>query len=406
MYELIFLKALLKRQQYINYRSNVNTKDLEAPLRVLFTHLDDWFSTHDEGDCTLDDLYAKAVTNLEASVVKALFGRLEVLNAQEGALEALESFKQKRMLEDLSVLAYEASTGAKPFTAVLKRLEQFETQKAQEEEPFVEEGLETLLQSQFQKQGLRWRLKTLNIMLGSLRPGDFGFFVARPETGKTTMLCSEVTHFATQLLPDQGPILYFNNEEQGKKVKLKLYQSALGATLPQLLADPIKAEAKFQEVTQGKIKLYDSDIIFKSKVEAVVKKWKPSVVIFDQIDKIKGFEADREDLKLGAIYEWARGLAKKYECVIIGVCQADGTAEGVTYLNMGHASNSKTSKQAEADFIIGIGMQNDPAYQYTRYISVMKNKLYGDADTEQSMRHGRMEILIRPERGRYEDIIP
>ena len=54
--------------------------------------------------------------------------------------------------------------------------------------------------------GLRWRLGSLNRMLGSLRKGDFGFIFARPETGKTTFLASEVTNFATQL---EQPILWF-----------------------------------------------------------------------------------------------------------------------------------------------------------------------------------------------------
>ena len=30
------------------------------------------------------------------------------------------------------------------------------------------------------------------------------------------------------------------------------------------------------------------------------------------MDKIKGFKADRNDLELKAIYQWAREIAKKY----------------------------------------------------------------------------------------------
>jgi hypothetical protein len=119
---------------------------------------------------------------------------------------------------------------------------------------------------------------------------------------------------------------------------------------------------------------------------------------------VQGFSSDREDLRLGAIYQWARELAKQYNIPVIGVCQADGTAENVQWLNMGHVSNSKTSKQAEADWIVGIGKLEDPAYSKVRYVSVMKNKLTGDADTEPMLRHGKMEVLIDPVIARYQDI--
>ena len=66
--------------------------------------------------------------------------------------------------------------------------------------------LELLYNESIKQQGLRWRLQTLNKMLGSLRKGDFGFIFARPETGKTTFLTSEITHFAIQA---EKPILWF-----------------------------------------------------------------------------------------------------------------------------------------------------------------------------------------------------
>ena len=64
------------------------------------------------------------------------------------------------------------------------------------------------------------------------------------------------------------------------------------------------------------------------------------------LDKIKGFNSDRDDLKLGFIYQWARELAKQY-CPVIGVSQADGTGEGKKWLTMDNVSGAKTSKQAK-----------------------------------------------------------
>lgn len=106
---------------------------------------------------------------------------------------------------------------------------------------------------------------------------------------------------------------------------------------------------------------------------------------------------------MGAIYQWAREIAKE-NCPVVGVCQADGTAEGERWLHMGHVANAKTAKQAEADFILGIGKTNEAGWERTRFINISKNKLTGDDDSDPEARHARLEVLIKPEIARYEDI--
>lgn len=267
---------------------------------------------------------------------------------------------------------------------------------------YVTDDLHDILRDTITKSGLRWRLNSLNRSLGSLRKGDFGFIFARPESGKTTFLADQVTHMASQLSESDGPILWFNNEEQGKKVKFRCYQAALNAKKEYLLHNTDAAMAEFRSVTKGKLLIKD-EAYHRYEIEAICKKEKPSLIIFDQIDKIKGFKADRNDLALGAVYQWAREMAKTY-APIIGVCQADGTGEGVKWLDMGHVADAKTSKQAEADFILGIGKSNDSGFDFYRYFNISKNKLTGDTDSDSSMRHGRIQTIIRPEVARYDDI--
>lgn len=301
--------------------------------------------------------------------------------------------------------AYEVAEGRGDLTKVLSKLEMLHGDAKQldehsEEFEFVTDDLTELYNESVSTPGLRWRLSTLNRMLGSLRQGDFGFIFARPETGKTTFLASEVTFMASQA---KGPILWLNNEEQGRKVLLRCYQAALGVDLTTLFRDLEGNKKRYAELTHNNIKLYDSGIISKTTVETLCRRYKPSLIIFDQIDKIVGFDNDREDLRLGTIYQWARELAKDY-APVIGVCQADGTAEGQKWLTMAHVANAKTAKQAEADFIVGIGKQNEIGYDQIRYLHASKNKLTGDKDSDSNLRHGRMETLINPEIARYVDI--
>jgi hypothetical protein len=128
----------------------------------------------------------------------------------------------------------------------------------------------------------------------------------------------------------------------------------------------------------------------------------PALIIFDQIDKIKGFKADRNDLELKAIYQWAREIAKKY-APVIAVSQASGEADNKLWLTMNMVDGSKTAKQGEADWMLGIGKEADNTSRL-RYFSILKNKLIGDDDTLPDLRHGSTQVLIKPEVARYEDI--
>lgn len=339
---------------------------------------------------------------------KEMLSCLESLSVSDTTTEVLiESFYRQRLLKEISLSAYEVTEGKRDYAALAKLLEELSQPQevVSEEFEFVTDDLEELLNNSYRKVGLRWRLNTLNHILGSLRPGKFGFLFARPETGKTTFLASETTYMAQQLSEEDGPIIWFNNEEVHETVKLRCYQAALGATLVQINSNVTAAKNAFLAATKGKHQIVKTTgPITKELVEKVIQKYKPSLVIYDQIDKIQGFKADREDLIMGAIYQWARELAKVYQHAAIGVCQADGSGEGQKWLTMANVANAKTAKQAEADWILGIGKTNDPGYEMVRYLHASKNKLEGDEDTDPSLRHGKREVLINPAIARYEDI--
>jgi replicative DNA helicase len=340
----------------------------------------------------------------EKDIYFALFGQLRSISVSEDVAHDLVSQIASRSLaSQLALKAFEVSEGkadSSDLGLLCKQWEASSVAASIEQEPeFVNDDLDYLYSTAIATPGLRWRTNSLNTRLGSLRKGDFGFIFARPERGKTTFLASEVTHMATQTT---DPVLWINNEEQGSKVMLRCYQAALGKDLAELFSNIKGSRDHYRELCADRIKVYDDAGTTKQRVESICAATKPSLLIFDQIDKIKGFDADREDLRLGSIYIWARELAKTY-CPVIGVCQADGTGEGVKWLTMSHVANAKTSKQAEADWILGIGQQNVEGMEYVRHLHLSKNKLLGDEDTVPSLRHDRWDVIISPELARFRD---
>lgn len=310
---------------------------------------------------------------------------------------------KKHQAYELSKLALDVSEGYKSFDDLLLFTQNLNASTDLVDpstgHSIVTDDLDELYNTTYSTTGLRWRCSSLNKSLGSLRKGDFGFIFARPETGKTTFLASEVSYFAEQC---DSPILWFNNEEQGSKVKLRIYQASLGIGLTELLNNRDKYGKQFFDKTARKIILNDAANTTKNDAQRLIELYQPGCIVFDQLDKIQGFSGDREDIRLGNIYIWARNIAKQY-CPVIGVCQADATGEGKRWLTMDNVASAKTTKQAEADWIIGIGKTHNENEEYFRYLSICKNKLLGDEDTDPILRHGHLTVKINPYIARYED---
>jgi replicative DNA helicase len=401
--EVALLSILINLDVYNKYRQYIVLKE-EKELSVLYSLLDKLIDTY-KRDLTFDEycLYVSSQVTNNLEIYSAILDEARKANVQlDMATGLLETLKERNLAHAIALAAIDVTEGRKSFLELSSLLDTHAEITEEEENVFVSDDLAELYESHVNNPGLRWRLQSLNHMLGSLRVGDFGFLFARPETGKTTFLASEMTYFASQLKEDSGPILWFNNEEEGKKVQLRIFQAALGVTLEQLFSNKEKSNTAYHEITKGKIKIIDGATISKFDVEKYCKTYKPSAIIFDQIDKIKGFLGDREDLKLGYIYQWGRELAKTY-CPVIAVTQADGTAEGKKWLTMEHVANAKTSKQAEADWILGIGATHQEGFEYIRHLHASKNKLTGDVDSKPALRHGKIDVIIEPEIARFSD---
>lgn len=421
MIELNILYLFINNKDIYNkYNKYINIdyiKENNKEIYKIFKLIEIYYTKYiNKESITKEDLELSYLNNypiLKASEREALLillDRIYSINLDSSSEELVTNYLSKQKIQSLShkltgvcLAVYEGKKNPDEIlllSSELKNLLDSSSLESNEENSFVEGDLNKLYEETVHTPGLRWRLETLNQSLGSLRKGDFGFIFARPETGKTTFLASEITKFAEQT---NRPILWFNNEEQGSKVMIRCYQASLGLTLPQLYSDVQGNNQKFKELTKGNIRIFDNGSIYRKTVERLCNELNPSLIIFDQIDKIKGFTEDRYDLVMKDIYQWARELAKRYGPVI-GVCQAGGTGESKRWLTMDDVDSSKTAKQGEADWILGIGKIQDEGYESTRFFHLSKNKLSGDEDTLPEKRHMKESVYILPEIGQYKDM--
>ena len=257
----------------------------------------------------------------------------------------------------------------------------------------VTTSLADIVRSRLEGEGYKWRLNCLNRSIGSLRKGMLIIIGARVETGKSTFLCSETTYMAAQMSKDKS-VLWFNNEEDGEKVKYRIIQSSLGWSNLDIDSQPDLAEEKSG---WHKFNLYDKGEIHKQEVITMCKELKPGLVVFDQLHKIRGFDNEgRDDIKLQKLAAMARDIAKEY-CPVMVIHQADATAEGQKWIGQNQFAGNKTTLPGEADAIIMIGKEDD---SNLRYINIPKNKLGGSVPSE---RYGKYTVTIKGDTARYTD---
>ena len=290
-------------------------------------------------------------------------------------------------------------------TNALKDVERY----IEKDELFVSADLSAIA-DRITSSGYEWRLDALNRSLGPLRTGNFVIVAARVEVGKTTFLASEVSYLAQQL-PKDRPVVWVNNEEESSVVFFRIVQAALGIESKTIIADSKKAMVDYAALMGGnkdKIRV-TKDMNNVRDLETLFREVNPGLIIFDQLDKVDGFKSDeREDLKLGKIYKWARELARSYGPVIAASQLSASAVEmkDPPFIGLDALRGSKTDKPGEADVVITIGKYKEPKSpeeEMIRTINVPKNKLPGGGSKQvESDRHGQFLVTIDPIRARYE----
>jgi len=411
--ELAVFPLLLKRDNFKTYRNSINLTNAKQSMKEvygLYMTLDKLMESMPQDSFTLDEFTAyywfqhpmmrkEERDLLEETILRPLLemGSISLSNSFNETL--LVDIDLRARASKMALLSYDVSVGKAEFSSLVAAIKEVPS-KENDSTNFITDDLNVLLNEAVVGGGIRWRLESLNHRLGPLRRGNMGCVFGRPEVGKTTFLASQVTYMATQV---EKPILWFNNEEDGSIVKLRCYQATLGKDLPWLISNKELAFKEFMTLTKGNIKIFDEGKIRKSQVEKLCNQLKPSLVVIDKLDFISDFEAERKDLVLEAIYRWAREISREF-CPVIGVCHADGSAEGIKYVTMEHMDNAKTSKQATCDWILGIGQVNESGMDYIRGFYLSKNKLMGDSGTNPTLRHDKWDVIIKPDTCQFADL--
>ncbi len=338
----------------------------------------------------------------ELKLFSKLFDRLHAFTPDELQESIVSALRERGIAEELISILEQIAVGSTKWGLedVAGKLKTWEADQPSEAESFiVDSDLEDLVGGVL-GEGLNWKQRWMNQACGPLRKGDLVGLLARPDSGKTSFLSGQANCFASQLKGEECG-LWFNNEQEGKKVKLRIVQEAVELDNEQLNANPILAKERYQQRVGplGRVKVVDRPGLSWREVEKLCEQYNPKFIIIDQLWKITGFGNISEVTTQTEIANWARELAKKW-APVIGVYQADGQAEGVDYIEMDRVYYSKTAVQGELDLMIAMGKVHDDTKQNIRYFHFPKHKMTGGGEFFQpDMKGHKFESVFTPETG-------
>lgn len=379
-------------------------KEFPDVARIEFEPFNLWFQSFRHPNITVEQraLYS---TLLHGVLAQECDPALE-----SGILERLLAAETASRMADL-LSKWNAGEESNLYVSMRNEVERYEQQSSRKiKVPWIQDDINDILQDDKDDRGLHWRLECLNTCMRPLRGGDFIVLASRPDRGKTTSISSEITHMAAQFdavygLDHGRTALWFNNEGPGRRIVQRLHQSALNATLSDLIrlsnSGTIQAEYAKAIGATDRIRVLDVHDFHSYEIEDIMKRINPGLIVFDMVDNIRfGGEVSnggqRTDQLLEAMYQWARVLGVKYDTPVIATSQISADGDGVQFPTLPMLKDSKTGKQGAADAIITVGAVNDQFYQNSRFIGLTKNKLRREGAPQSP----NAEIVFDGQRGR------
>lgn len=305
----------------------------------------------------LDDLLheEEPPDDIASDIVRDLFEKEQARRIAEVAVEVLNGTKN---LKDLSAISNNLELDLENIISYNE----------------IEFNLDEFLNFTNPKNLFQFRHPELQRYIGGAGRGNFAIIFGRPECGKTAFSVFNAAGYLQQGLK----VVYFANEEPAKRVYLRLVSSMLECTEYEIRNNIEGTKKAFQQYAKylNMIECVGMDII---DVDIWAATNKPDIIILDQIDKfrIEG-KYNRDDERLGKLYEYAREIAKRNNCLVFGISQCSAEGDGKLQLDFSMLAGSKTAKAAEADLIIGIGLNKQVEEEnHHRRFWVSKNKING-----------------------------
>lgn len=227
---------------------------------------------------------------------------------------------------------------------------------------------------------IRLAPKALNDRLdGGARPGHHVLVFAPTEMGKTLFVINMVAAFLRQNLR----VLYVGNEDPAADILTRLVCRLSGKNKFAVRDSIEEVQNEINNSGFGNLVFADLSPGTFNRIRTLVKKYKPHIVVLDQLSNID-VSTSRSESKTGNLEEaakQARALAKGNDILVVSVVQAADSATGKVNLGRGDVHNSNVGIPGQCDLMIGIGADENMESKGLRQLTLVKNKISGNHDS-------------------------
>ena len=212
-----------------------------------------------------------------------------------------------------------------------------------------------------------------------INPGNLIMIAARVGSGKTSTLCRVLADWSKQSEKVYGckrPMMYLNNESAVSRIKGRLYQAALKATIPDLqgMGGDEEIDHEFKLATNGcEFLLKDIHGWDIARVGDLVRQYNPGVLVIDMPSNIRvsGKFHNTVDT-VEHIWQTMREWSVIYNCVVLGTAQISVEGAEMLFPPLSAVKDSKGAVQGALDLQINMGSVT--SMPSMRGIGVVKSK--------------------------------
>ncbi len=379
--ELKLLKLMCNKAFYNANFTSISAKVLSTEVKSLLKVLEKLHRLSDKDVHVSDitDMYENSttITTAKLNLVKQIVTSIQELPdiSPEVALEIIEKLSEKeaaRQIADKALSIMQREDGA----GTLKELQDFVSGISikevgdLEDKPYTTDVLD-LIQDKQSKGVFSFEngLEFLQEGIGKLSRGHLVIIFASTNAGKSSFVAQASGGF----LSKGFKVLYFGNEEPAYHIAMNQIRAIEKRSDVDIISNPTTT---IWDNLKSNFILIPAHGKTLPELVKYVDKYKPDVIIFDQLDNVQGANArDKLHETLERTYQQVRSLASTANALVIAVSQASDDATGKVVLRSQMLANSKVGKAGAADLIIGIGMRS--VEDATRGITLCKNKILG-----------------------------
>ena len=413
----ILLSLMGNRNNYFKYRDAVQINALLERSVQIFKDIDSWFTNNkDSKDIDWYNFsewfkFCKhpSMSEEDSQLYSVIFERVAKTDT-DGRLaeDILKALVERSYAKQLMQLGQDIANGKASVLEAQGIIDECNdvlgaVDDIASDPDLVRDGVIELLEEVYGEKstGLHWAIEELNQSLGPIRIGDAVMIAAFVDSGKTSLVLYNLQHMA-RLLPPEQEVLYFANEERGKKIKLRFIQSMLGYTKAQMKESFSETLHSFQKLFKlNRFNLYYNTTMSTNYIEERIRRHNPGIIVIDQLWNVSGFNklATNNVDRYTELAKWARRQAKR--CPVIFTHQADSTTNGVKFIEMNQLYGSKVGIQAATDAIITLGRELGTKDKRERGIYTPKNKLDGDSNTKLEFSNYKWDVLFDADRCKF-----